>query len=71
MDKRLVMKAFEKMQKREHFLRVARERWAHGRMTREAFRAESAAILQRFALTEEEARAYEQHNRVTDQRKRR
>lgn len=70
MDK-LTMKAFEKMQKREHFLRVARERLEANRITREVFRAETAAILRRYALTEEEARAYEQHNRVTDQRKRR
>lgn len=58
MDK-LTMKAFEKLQKREHLLRVTRDRMALGRITREEFRKEEAAILERFRLTSEEERAYD------------
>lgn len=69
MDK-LTMKAFEKMQKREHFLRVARDKMGLGRITREVFREQEAEIIKRFALTEDEQRAYDQFNKETDQRKR-
>lgn len=69
MDKTTV-KAFEKMQKREHFLRIARDRMGLGRITREVFRQEEAAILKRFELTEEEQQAYDQFNKITDQRNR-
>lgn len=63
--------AFEKMQKREHFLRVARDRMGLGRMTREVFRQEEAAIIKRFELTEDEQRAYDRYCEVQQQRKRR
>ncbi|MNW34045.1 hypothetical protein D3C74_110140 [compost metagenome] len=60
MDK-VVMRAFEKLQKREHHLRMARERMALGHTTRVMFRKEEAAIIETFKLTDEEQRAYETH----------
>lgn len=60
MDK-LTMQAFQKLEKREHLLKVARDRWGCGRITKEMFRKEEAAILQRYRLTQEEERAYNQH----------
>jgi hypothetical protein len=62
--------AFTKLQKREHLLRVLRDQMGLGRITREVFRQQSAEILARFALTEDEERAYDRHCKVTDQRKR-
>jgi len=56
--------------KREHFLRVARERFGLGRITREVFRQEQEAIVNRFALTEDEQRANELYCKVQEQRKR-
>lgn len=68
MDK-LTMQAFEKMQKREHYLRVARDRMGLGRITREVFRNEQAAIIERFALTAEEQRAYDTYSRTQQKKK--
>jgi hypothetical protein len=64
------MRAFEKLQKRERFLRVARDRWALGRITRGVFRQQEADIIKRFALTDDEQRAYELFCRMQKQRKR-
>ncbi|AIQ45642.1 hypothetical protein R70723_06865 [Paenibacillus sp. FSL R7-0273] len=61
--------AFEKLQKREHLLRVARERFALGRSSREEFRTRQAEILQQFALTEAEEAAYELYSKITKQRR--
>jgi hypothetical protein len=55
------MQAFQKLEKREHLLRVTRERMALGRITREVFRKEEAAILEKYKLTFDEERAYNQH----------
>lgn len=60
--------AFKKLQKREHLLRVARERMALGRSSKEEFRTRQAEILQQFALTEAEEAAYELHSKITKQR---
>jgi len=68
MDK-LVMRAFEKIQKREHLLRAARNQLALGRITREVFREKEADLLSKYELTPEEERAYEQYNKVQQQRK--
>ncbi len=62
MDK-LVMTAFEKLQKKEHHMRVARDRMGLGRITREEFRQQVKAIDERYALTAEEELAYENHLR--------
>jgi len=62
--------AFEKMQKREHSLRVARDRRGLGHITREVFRQQELEIIERYALTDDEQRAYDLYNKVTDQRKR-
>ncbi|KFN07271.1 MULTISPECIES: hypothetical protein [Paenibacillus] len=63
MDK-LVYEAFRKLQKKEHLLRVARDRMATGRITREMFRKEEAAIIEAFKLTTEEQRAYESYSKM-------
>ncbi|MNI91960.1 hypothetical protein D3C73_1496900 [compost metagenome] len=68
MDK-ITARAFEKLQKREHLLRVARERFALGRSSREEFRTRQAEILQQFALTEAEEAAHELHSKITKQRR--
>ena len=68
MDK-LTMKAFEKLQRREHFLRVARDRWALGRITKEVFRQQEADIINRYKLTDDEQRAYELFCKMQKQRK--
>lgn len=68
MDK-LTSRAFEKLEKREHFLRSTRNQMALGRITREVFRQKEAEIIERFALTDDEQRAYDLHKRVTVQRK--
>lgn len=69
MDK-LTTSAFEKMQKREHSLRVLRDQMGLGRITREVFRLESSKVIERYQLTDDEQRAYDLYNRVTEQRKR-
>lgn len=63
MDK-LVFEAFRKLQKREHLLRATRERMATGRITREMFRKEEAAIIEAFKLTTAEQQAYELYNKT-------
>lgn len=68
MDK-LTMRAFEKLQRREHFLRVARDRWALGRITREVFRQQEADIINRYKLTDDEQRAYDLHCKMQKQRR--
>jgi len=62
--------AFEKMQKREHLLRVLRDQMGLGRITREVFREDSLKIIERYQLSDEEQNAYALYNRVTEQRKR-
>ncbi len=64
------IRAFDKMQKREHYLRAARDRMGLGKVTREVFRDEEAAILRRFALTDEEQLAYERYAAIQRQRQR-
>lgn len=64
----LVRNAFKKLEKREHLLRVMRNRMQLGRMTREEFRKEEAAIIMKFELTEEERNAFERHTRMQEQR---
>lgn len=65
----ITRRAFEKMQKREHFLRVARNQMALGRIPREVFRQRERQIIERYALTPDERRAYELHNKIQRQRK--
>ncbi|GIP17741.1 hypothetical protein J40TS1_33830 [Paenibacillus montaniterrae] len=65
----LTAKAFEKMQKREHLLRVLRDQMGLGRISREVFRQEVSKVVERYALTDNEQRAYDLHNKITDQRK--
>ena len=60
MDK-LVLKAFEKLQKREHLLRVLNDRLERGLITPEAFEKERADIYEVTQLTDEERRAYRQY----------
>ena len=66
MDK-LLMDAFEKLQKREHLLRVTRDQMGLGRITKEEFKNREEQILGRYALTDSEQRAMtntsEWHNR--------
>jgi len=67
---KLVVSAFEKMQKREHLLRVARDQMGLGRITREAFRKKEAEIIERFSLTPSEQLAYDQHIRMMSAKRR-
>ncbi|MNJ78236.1 hypothetical protein D3C77_759250 [compost metagenome] len=53
------MEAFEKLQKREHLLRVARDQMGLGRITREEFKKQEAEIIERYSLTLAEERAYD------------
>lgn len=69
MDK-LARMAFEKMQKREHNLRVLRDRMGLGRITREVFRLESSKVIKRYKLTDDEQHAYDLHCKMQGQRKR-
>lgn len=69
MDKKHAAAAFEKLQKAEHLLRLARDRKGLGRITPQEFRQEESRILERFALTDAEQRAYDYYNQVTKQRK--
>lgn len=66
---KLMFKVFEKLEKKEHLLRVARDRMALGRITREEFRKEEAAIIEMYRLTEEEQRIYERHIRMFARKK--
>ncbi|AKG36071.1 hypothetical protein [Paenibacillus durus] len=61
--------AFEKLQKREHLLRVARERMALGRSSREEFKERQAEILRQYALTEAEETAYNLYSQINRQRR--
>lgn len=69
MDK-ITTKAFDKMQKREHFLRVLRDQMGLGRITREAFRKQSFEVIEKYKLTDDEQAAYDRFCEVQDQRKR-
>ncbi|QYR20782.1 hypothetical protein KZ483_23980 [Paenibacillus sp. sptzw28] len=69
MDKQ-AQTAFDKMQKREHSLRVLRDQMGLGRITREVFREESLKVIERFRLSDDEQRAYDLHSKVQEQRKR-
>lgn len=66
---RLVMQAFNKLQKREHFLRMLNDRLARGIITREVFEKEQAGIYEMTELTPEENRAYRQYTRQQAKRK--
>lgn len=66
---KLVMGAFEKLQKREHSLRVLRDQMGLGRITREVFRQESLEVIERYKLTDDEQRAYDLHIKMQNQRK--
>ncbi|WP_135553184.1 hypothetical protein [Paenibacillus cymbidii] len=66
---KLVMAAFDKLQKREHLLRVAREQMALGRITREEFKGREARILEEYALTVSEQRAYDLYLRMIGKRR--
>ncbi|KZE79340.1 hypothetical protein AV654_17885 [Paenibacillus elgii] len=70
MDK-ITFQAFEKLQKCEHLLRVARNQMALGRIPREEFWKREAEILSRFSLTLEEQRAYDLHLRMTQSKRHR
>ncbi|WP_068783193.1 hypothetical protein [Paenibacillus phocaensis] len=67
MEKKL-MEAFEKLQKREHLLRVARHQMQLGRITEEEFRKREAQILDRYRLTLGEQRAYNLYLRMKGKR---
>lgn len=66
---RQTMRAFEKLQKREHLIRVTHYRYVTGRITWEEFKKEEAAIIERYKLTPEEQRAYEQHVKMQRKKK--
>lgn len=68
MDK-VLTRAFEKLQKREHLLRVTRDQMALGRITKEEFRTREAQIIEQYELTEAEQRAYDLHLRMTRKRR--
>ncbi|GIO36182.1 hypothetical protein J41TS12_10430 [Paenibacillus antibioticophila] len=67
MEKRL-LEAFEKLQKREHLLRVARDQLGLGRLTKEEFKKQEAQILERYRLTLGEERAYDLYLRMKGKR---
>ena len=69
MDK-LVMKAFEKLQKQEHFLRMVRDRLERGLITQEEFEKEKADIYEAYQLTPQENRAYREYIKMIQRRKR-
>ncbi|MBJ6360898.1 hypothetical protein ACFOQM_06240 [Paenibacillus sp. GCM10012307] len=69
MDK-MTIRAFEKMQKREHLLRVLRDQMGLSRITREAFREESLKVIERYQLSDDEQRAYDRYSAIQQQRKR-
>ena len=54
-------RAFEKLQKREHLMRVMRHRLETGRITAEAFERSVADIEKTFQLTAAEQAAYDQY----------
>jgi|GEM_PF-3359619 len=68
MDK-ILMGAFDKLQKREHLLRVNRDQWGLGRITKEEFKKRETQILERYALTDLEQRAYDQYLRMAQQKR--
>lgn len=67
MDKH-TMRAFEKLQKREHLIRVTHYQLVTGRITREEFKRRETEILEEFRLTPEEQRAYDIYTRLQQQR---
>lgn len=66
---KLLFGAFEKLQKREHLLKVLRDQLGLGRITREEFKKHEAKALQRYSLTEAEEREYDLHVRMTRKRR--
>jgi len=70
MDKRLALRAIEKLQKREHLIRVTHYQLVTGRITQEEFKKKEAEIIEEFRLTPEEQRAYEQYVRLQQMKRR-
>ncbi|TYA11101.1 hypothetical protein FRY98_24575 [Paenibacillus faecis] len=62
------MNAFEKLQKAEHLLRVTRDQFGLGRITKEEFKKREAEILERYRLTLGEERAYDLYLRMKGKR---
>ena len=65
------LKAFEKLEKREHMIRYQRNRLALGRITRDEYNAEIARIDERFRLTEKERLACELYRKIQAEKQRR
>lgn len=66
---KVAMDAFNKLQKREHVLRVIRDRKALGKISLAQFKEESQAVVEKYALTQDEERAYEYQVKIVAQRK--
>lgn len=62
MDK-LTEKAFEKLQKAEHFTRNAYELWEQGRLDDKGLGQRLEDINKRYSLTADEQKAYDAWNR--------
>ncbi|GIO39279.1 hypothetical protein J41TS12_41400 [Paenibacillus antibioticophila] len=65
---KILIDAFEKLQKREHLLKVIREQRGLGRITQEEFKKQEAQILDRYRLTLGEERAYDLYLRMKGKR---
>jgi hypothetical protein len=60
---KLLARAFEKLEKREHRIRVLREQRALRRISQAVYHEEAQKVDERYALTFEEKMAYENHLR--------
>ncbi|MNW38898.1 hypothetical protein D3C74_159760 [compost metagenome] len=65
---KILVQAFEKLQKREHLIRVNRDQRALGRITEEVFKKQETEILERYRLTLGEERAYDLYLRMKGKR---
>lgn len=70
MEKHLIT-AFNKLEKRENLIRIARNQRALGRITNEVYQARVAEIEALCKLTVQERRAHEMYIIMTQGRKRR
>lgn len=68
MDKH-TMRAFEKLQRREHLLRTLNDRLARGVISQEVYEREEYEIYANTQLTEKEKRAYLNHIKIYRRKK--
>jgi hypothetical protein len=61
---KLLLQAFNKLERREHLLRVLRDQMGLGRISKEVFKEREAEIMERYSFSLGEERAYDLYLRM-------